>query len=81
MEKLEVHQPIVTAQVTRNDVVNFQQISLFQVQSTEGTSSLLQLQQVAYFAVHQRMIFQPLHEVGSDYHRRDWSLPLPSHAA
>jgi hypothetical protein len=63
MEQLEVHQPVVPSKGLRNDVVYLQHVSISYVQSTESTPSLLELQQVAYLAIHQWMVFQPLRPV------------------
>lgn len=43
MEQLEIHQPVITTEMTRDDVVYFQQIPISYVQSTVSTPSLLQL--------------------------------------
>jgi hypothetical protein len=44
MEHLEIHQPVIAAEASRNDVVGLQQLPRFEIQSAEGTPSLLELE-------------------------------------
>ena len=63
MKQLEVHQPIIATKATRDDVVDFRQISRFEIQPAECTASLLELEQVPCPCVCQGMLFQPFCEV------------------
>src|SRR5690348_10427414 len=66
MEQLEIHQPVVSSQVTRDDVIALQQVSWFEVQSTGGAPSLLAFEQVSCSCANQGMVFEslcPVHQV------------------
>jgi len=64
MEQVEIYQPIGATQATRDDMIHFPHILRLDEQPTIDTSPLLILQEVSRLGTRQRVVFQPLREVG-----------------